>query len=121
MRGIATAWALLALACGGCQVGPTSGDGGAEEAGTSTVGDQCTQIVTEFCMQAIGRCAAAVTFSDCSSTYMASCCVGSVCNRTSSVSSQGVAVCKQAIDAADCNSIATAGFPPECASIPRSS
>jgi len=78
-----------------CMIGPTASDAGTPEAGTATVGDQCTAVVTEFCSQAIGRCMVlGFTLKDCIDADMPMCCTGSVCNRTSTLPASTIDTCK---------------------------
>jgi len=105
-----------------CMIGPTASDAGTPEAGTATVGDQCTAVVTEFCSQAIGRCMVlGFTLKDCIDADMPMCCTGSVCNRTSTLPASTIDTCKAAIDAEDCNGIANSQLPAQCLSVPQKS
>jgi hypothetical protein len=111
-----------AVALAACVIGPqTSGDAGASDAaGTTTVGDQCTDILTELCRQASSRCAMqGFTIDQCVANDMSTCCTGSACNATSQSSAADVSACKQAIDAEDCNLIANSATPAACQGVPR--
>ena len=84
--------------------------------GTQTIGTQCTAIVTEFCQQAVSRCALqGFTVSDCVSSDMAQCCSsGNTCNQNSTSSQSDVNQCKSDIDNTDCNIIANSTLPDSC-------
>jgi hypothetical protein len=115
--------ALAALAVTGCTLTVTQPDAGADagpaaDAGAQTVGDQCTQIYTELCMQG-GRCAIAVSLSDCVSNYQAACCAGSVCNETSQSPASAVDACKTAIDAEGCYDVSLGNLPTACQGLPQ--
>jgi hypothetical protein len=116
--------ALLAcLACAGCTLDlPGAGDGGDDaetpvDAGSSTVGQQCTQILTELCTQAISRCGqSGFTVTDCVNNDMSQCCE-TTCSSKSSNPQSTVDACKAAFDSEDCNLIATSTTPSACSSL----
>jgi hypothetical protein len=100
------AWLQAAAAC---TITPASDDGGvgggATCAATRTLGDQCTDLLTELC-QKEASCAISVgTLKDCIDGEMPSCCSGSACNAISTTNECMVGTCKQSIDAADCSVI----------------
>jgi hypothetical protein len=111
----AALFSCVAWLAAGCVIGPSSADAGAGDAGTQTVGDQCTAIDTEFCNQAISRCGmAGFTLADCVANNMGQCCTGSGCSALSKYPMSSVDTCKAAIDAEDCNGIANSTTPQEC-------
>ena len=65
----------------------------ASNAGTQTVGEQCTTIVTAFCTQVSGPCAVGVILADCIARDMPMCCTGSACNAVSRSSGATVSAC----------------------------
>ena len=112
----AAAFFVLAVLGAGCVYTPTSGsDAGAGDAGMQTVGDQCMAIDTEFCSQAINRCAlVGFTLADCISNNMPTCCTGSACAKLSMYPQSAVDVCKNDIDVEDCNAIVNSVTPQTC-------
>jgi hypothetical protein len=106
---------------------PGSDDGGAEggttttQTQTQTVGDQCSTIATELCMQA-PRCNLGSFSVDCVNSEVAACCTGSACNAKSQSTASQVSACTQAIDNLDCNLIVNYSAttePPECQGVPQ--
>ena len=94
----------------GSDAGGATGDAGAE-----TVGEQCTAIDTEFCDQAINRCAlSGFTLAECIANNMAACCSGSACSAVSKYTQGAVDACKADIDVEDCNAIVNSMTPQSC-------
>jgi hypothetical protein len=122
-RAAALAGAVVGLCCAltvGCTLKATPPDDGGTDAGPAqTVGDQCTAIFTEFCMQAISRCGYTTPLDQCISSYLPTCCTGSSCNVTSQSPASAVDACKQALDAEGCYPISLNTTPPECQGIPK--
>jgi len=106
----------------GCNLTLPGGDAEADaasDAGSETVGDQCTTIVTDFCAQVTERCfVPGATLADCLSNDMPMCCTGTACSARSTSSSAAVTACTNAIDAEDCNSVVATGLPAECTGVP---
>jgi len=97
--------ALFVGGCAGCSIGPAASDssgGGSATGSTRTLGEQCEDVVNAYCQTALGRCAIASTFGDCTDTEMGSCCSGSACDAQSTVSEATVTACEQTIDNEDC-------------------
>jgi hypothetical protein len=106
-----------------CDLNLPGYDGG-EEGGstdattTTTIGTQCTQIITELCSQGLSRCALSYALSDCVAQNETQCCSsGDSCDQKSTSSQSDVDTCKTAIDNADCNYIVNAQLPDECQSL----
>lgn len=99
---------------------PGSSDAGANDApvaSVGTVGQVCTQILTELCTQAIDRCGEmGFGISDCVTDDMSQCC-SATCGTASTASSGTVDACKSAFDTEDCNSIVNSTTPSECESL----
>ena len=115
MRGTLAFCLALAWLCAGCDIGPAATDAGAGDAGTQTVGDQCTAIDTEFCSQAISRCnMTGFTLADCVTNNMGQCCTGSACSAVSKYPMSAVSTCTGEIDTEDCNGIANSMTPQDC-------
>jgi hypothetical protein len=96
-------------------------EGGAVEAGSATVGDQCSAIVAAFCNQAVGPCGmVGFTLSDCVNNDMMMCCMGSACGATSQSSTATVNACTTAIASEDCNMVANSTLPAACQGVPQS-
>jgi len=113
----------MAVGVSGCIIGDAGGDDGSAAAGDGggqSVGDQCTAIATEWCTQAINRCAmAGFTLNDCVQNDLTMCCTGSVCSETSKSPASSIDTCKTAIDQVDCNYIANSTLPSECQGLPQ--
>jgi hypothetical protein len=115
--------AVLAAGCTitlpGADAGSGTGTATGTDATTQTVNDQCIAIANEFCSQAVTRCGS-VTFTqaECVANDMSTCCQGSSCNATSSVSASTISACTAAIDKEDCNLIANSMLPAECPTLP---
>jgi hypothetical protein len=114
----AAACAALLFAGSACTIGPAGGaDGGGGGTSTSpaqTVGDQCEDVLTEFCTKANEMCAIDIGLQDCINNYMALCCTGSACDQTSTISEATVTECKQTIDGEDCNIVVNTVNPGGC-------
>lgn len=83
---------------------------------SGTIGAQCTSIVTEFCQQAVNRCALqGFTVSDCLTNDMPECCSsGNTCDQKTTQPQSAVDSCKGDIDAEDCNFVVNSTLPPSC-------
>jgi hypothetical protein len=116
--------AAMCSALDPCTLGPNpdagSSSGGGSSSGSSsgslTVGTQCTAIVTEFCSQAVSRCAlTGFTVSECVASDMPQCCSsGNTCNAPSTQPASSVDTCKTDIDAEDCNAVTNSTLPSSC-------
>jgi hypothetical protein len=95
-----------------------AGDAGTVvEAGVGTVGQVCTQILTELCTQSIDRCGLmGFTIQDCVSNDMSQCCSTS-CSEESDASSSTVSSCKADFDSEDCNAITNNTTPSDCTTL----
>jgi hypothetical protein len=102
----------------GTDAGDDSGESDAA-AGPSTIGAACTQIVTEFCQQAVNRCnLTGFSVSDCVSADMSYCCSsGDTCDQKSTASSSDISTCKSDTDQEDCNFVVNSTLPPSCDSL----
>ncbi|HXN30361.1 MAG TPA: hypothetical protein VN894_00810 [Polyangiaceae bacterium] len=111
----------LASATVGCTIKALASDAGTSDAGSQTVGDQCTAIMTELCEQAASRCGIGLAFTldQCVSSNVLTCCTGSACGATSPSPQSAVDTCKQAIDLEDCNSMANSVIPDACSGVPQ--
>jgi hypothetical protein len=96
--------AVLALGEPACSIGPATTDGGTTgtATSTSTVGDQCDQVATDYCENAINRCAQDIALTDCISGEESLCCTGSACDALSTVSDDTVTACEGTFDSEDC-------------------
>ncbi len=119
-------WVLTAaLAGSGCTITTSDpgADGGAASdggGGTQKVGDQCEEIYTELCTQAINRCGiTGYPLDQCVASNKQACCQGSVCDQISQSPSSAVDACKSAIDAEDCYAISIDNNPPACQGVPK--
>ena len=81
------------------------------------MGEQCDEVVTEFCLQYITRCSPGTALADCTPVFQAQCCVASACNKTATVSSSAVDTCKSELDSEDCNLLQNAEFLSDCQSV----
>jgi len=115
--------AACTLTLPGSDAGAGAGDDGGADADATmpqTVGDQCSTIFAELCSQAINRCGeAGFSLDQCINANMPTCCTGSVCSETSKSSADDVTACTQAIDAEDCNALATNTTPSACQGVPQ--
>ena len=111
--------ALLAALSLACTIKPLPSDAGAVDAGSQTVGNQCTAIATELCEQAASRCGDPSPLDQCVSSETVACCTGSACSELSLSPASAVDACKQAIDAEDCYSMTINAAPDACAGIPQ--
>jgi hypothetical protein len=134
MRHAALASVMLGLALPAALVGltgltstactltlPGSSDAGATgtstaEAGVGTVGQVCTQILTELCTQAIDRCGYSYTIPTCVQGDMSMCCL-TTCSEESDASASTVSSCKSAFDDEDCNAVTVGTTPSECTTL----
>ena len=100
-----------------CSIGPTDSGSdqgtGASAAAARTVGDQCDDVITEFCEQG-ARCAIQLQIQDCVDNYLPLCCTGTACNVPSTVSESTVSACKTNFDTEDCNLIVNTSDPGSC-------
>jgi len=119
---VALAW-LVSLSGAACTITlPGSDDGGTEaaatgDAGVGTVGQVCTQILTELCSQSINRCGLqGFTIADCVSSDMSQCC-STTCSQQSTASQSTVASCKSAFDTEDCNDVTNNTTPSACSTL----
>jgi hypothetical protein len=113
---VAIVCAALASSLAACTIGPTDGDGGTSggtTGSTRSLGDQCTDVVSEFCQQG-ARCGYQTVLSTCIADFMPLCCTGSACTATSTVSESTVTSCKQMFDVLDCNGIVNVSNPGAC-------
>jgi hypothetical protein len=95
--------AALAVASAACTIGPATDSGGGGSSTTNpSLGDQCTELLSDFC-QKVASCAFGGTLQDCIDSYMAECCTGSACTVTSTVSEATASECEQEIAAEDCS------------------
>ena len=85
----------------------------AMDAPTRTLGDQCNDVLSEYCKQ-LARCAISVTLAQCISNDVPLCCAGSACTTSSTVSEATVASCEQRFDALDCTAIVNTANPAAC-------
>ena len=106
----------IAIAPAACHWTTTPDDAGTTDAGSETVGEQCVEIGTEYCIQYINRCYP-MALTDCTSNFQAQCCVGSACNKIATVSSSVVDSCKSELDGEDCNLFQNSVFPSDCQSV----
>jgi hypothetical protein len=104
--GWAVAMVPVAISCTLPNAGSDAGEG---DAGSQTLGDQCSVIVAAFCAHAINDCGVADSLSDCIANETPTCCVGSACAATARSTRSAVASCASAIASEDCNSVVTAG------------
>jgi hypothetical protein len=101
---------------------PGSADAGDDvvataEAGVGTVGQVCTQILTELCTQSIDRCGlTGFTIQDCVTNDMSQCC-STTCSTASTASQSTVASCKSAFDSEDCNDVTNNTTPSACTTL----
>jgi hypothetical protein len=113
----------LSSALDPCNVDLPGYDAGSGDDGSSspsgTIGSQCTTIVSEFCTQAINRCAlAGFTQADCVTNDMPQCCsAGNTCDQKSTSSSSDVSTCTGDIDQEDCNFVVNSTLPPSCSGL----
>ena len=116
---VAIVCAALPLSEAACTLGPTDADGGADASTTPAraLGDQCQDVISEFCQQG-PRCALSVGLAQCVSNYLPLCCMGSKCTAASTIRESAVTSCKQTIDALDCNVIVNTSNPAICLSSP---
>jgi hypothetical protein len=120
--GLALPTAVAGLAGTACTLTlPGSSDAGdagtVVEAGVGTVGQVCTQILTELCTQSIDRCGLmGFTIQDCVTNDMSQCCSTS-CSEESDASSGTVSGCKSAFDSEDCNAITNNTTPSACTTL----
>ena len=100
-----------------CTIGPADSGGdngtGAPAATARTLGDQCDDVITEFC-QAAAQCAIPVQLQACVDNYLPLCCTGTACNALSTVSESTVSACKTTYDTEDCNLIVNTTNPGSC-------
>lgn len=96
--------------------GYDAGSGDDAGAPTGTLGSQCTAIVSEFCSQAINRCALqGFSQSDCVTNDMPQCCTsGASCDQKATQPQSAVDSCKSDIDIEDCNFVVNSTLPPSC-------
>jgi hypothetical protein len=109
------------LVCSACTLHTTADDAGVADASAQTVGDQCSAILTELCLQASSRCGIGlgVTLDQCIGANLPVCCTGTACNATALSSRSEVTACQQALDVEDCNSMANNVTPGPCVGVPR--
>ncbi len=112
-------FALAATPAPACTIKPLPSDAGTGDAGSQTVGDQCTAIATELCEQAASRCGSLGPLDQCVSSEVVACCTGSACSALSLSPASAVDACKQAIDAEDCYSMTINAAPAACVGIPQ--
>jgi hypothetical protein len=110
--------ALLAAPLVACTIKPLPSDAGTGDAGSQTVGDQCSAIATELCEQA-ASCGSPSPLDQCVSSETVACCTGSACSVLSLSPASAVDACKQAIGAEDCYSMTINPAPDACAGIPQ--
>jgi hypothetical protein len=117
MRGAAAVvCALGLLAPCACTIGPTAGVGGGTTATVAprTVGDQCEDVLTEYCQKATSCALPVAPLKDCIDNAMPLCCTGANCDAASPTPESVVTECDQAIDAEDCNDVANTLDPTTC-------
>ncbi len=113
---------LAGLTNTSCTLTLPGSDGGDDagpvvEAGVGTVGQVCTQILTELCTQSIDRCGLmGFTIQDCVTSDMSQCC-STTCSTASTASSSTVSSCKAAFDSEDCNDITNNTTPSACSTL----
>jgi hypothetical protein len=110
----AIAYAAL---CAACTIGPSTASDAGTDAPPQTVGDQCSALVKEFCLQAINHCGIQITLADCTMNDMPMCCSSTTCSAVSQFPPSAVSACTSAIDAEDCNLITNSQSPAECQSL----
>jgi hypothetical protein len=110
---------VLVCAHVACTIKAVESDAGAGDAGSQTVGDQCTAIMTELCEQAASRCAIglAYTLDQCVNANVLTCCTGTACNAKSQTSTSAIDACKAAYDGQDCNAMANNVTPDACVGV----
>jgi hypothetical protein len=107
---------VVAVTSAACHWTVTPDDAGTTDSGSQTVGDQCVQIATEYCLQ-YGRCNVSVPLADCTASFQPQCCVGSACTNTATVAAATVDSCKSELDTLDCNLVVNLEFPSDCTSV----
>jgi hypothetical protein len=101
--------AAVASATLACTIHAIPDDAGTTDAGSQTVGDQCSAIAAAFCTRAIGTCGVVQDLSTCIANEMPTCCTGSTCSAISQSSPGALEACKSAIAVEDCNLVVNAG------------
>ena len=117
------AGAFAVLGTSGCtfSLADSGADSGSDGAVTTeTAGEQCNQILAEFCMQATNRCGiGGFSVDQCISNDLSSCCDGPsplpACSAVSTFPSSDVSSCTAVIETEDCDLIATSSQPSACA------
>jgi hypothetical protein len=115
-----TAGGFAALASMGGGTGCTFSvaDSGSGDSGSQTVGTQCSQIASALC-SAYPMCAQAAP-DNCIQNAYDGCCAGSVCDETSTTSSDTITECVDAYTMSpDCNALQNAQTPSACSGIPQ--
>jgi hypothetical protein len=92
-------------------------DAGTADAGSQTIGDQCAEVGTEFCLQYVNRCSPTTSLTDCTANFQAQCCVASACSKLASVASSTVDSCRSELDGQDCYAFTISVFPSDCQSV----
>ncbi len=102
---VCAAFACLVAACTiqpGDDSSSSGSGGGGTVTGTETVGDQCDAINAEFCNDTSTQCGIMQNVQQCVDNDRASCCVGSACDATATVSDSTVSSCEEALDGLTC-------------------
>jgi hypothetical protein len=108
MRARAAGTIALAWTATRCVIPATGGDAGNTDAGSETVGDQCSSIAAAYCQRA-QACNAAPSLSECIANEAPTCCVGSRCGAISRSSRSAVDSCTSTIALEDCYGLVTMG------------
>ena len=111
----------ITLFAGGCDLKTNDADGGAAtpEAGSGTIGDQCTRIYEVLCAKAINTCGeSGFTLDQCVASNKTSCCVDK-CDKPAISTDDAVTACANALAAESCNDIVNNAKPAECTSVPQ--
>lgn len=108
------------LAAFGCSLKTNdTTDGGSPEAGSGTIGDQCTRIYEVLCAKAINTCAQpGFTLADCVNNGKQSCCVDQ-CGHAAISTDDAVTACAKAVAQESCNDIVNNAMPPACVGVPK--
>ncbi len=118
MRGAAAVvHALVPLVLSACTIGPAGADGGTATGATAparTVGDQCDDVLTEYCQKAASCALPVAALMDCINDARPLCCTGSQCDEASPTSEAVVSECKQAIDGTVCYDLSMTTNPTAC-------
>ena len=108
-------WAIT-VASVGCHWTLTPDDAGAEDSGSQTVDEECTEIGAEICTQYINRCVP-TTLADCMASFQPQCCIGAACDKVATIPESVVDSCKSEIDAQDCNAFTNSVYPSDCQNV----